>query len=206
MALTSILLDHRQRLYVCRLLSLPDQHPTKEILPVSLRVRDASFQPGEISNDTLRWTENTRHTLYGQWLVWQLTTEHSIDPATGVEPVPVIGPDLHLRTKVIIGHKEQAIKEAKKYRSGLILWTDGSKLDKGCAGAAVCSKDKRLDRWKAKSIFLGKNKETLDAELWAISEALVVATKEMQNSKGALMIFSDSQKALTAIQHLLSQR
>ena len=33
----SILLDYRQRLYTHRLLSLPDSHPTKEILPISLR-------------------------------------------------------------------------------------------------------------------------------------------------------------------------
>lgn len=144
---------------------------------------DTSFQPEKISDDTLMWTENTRPTLHGQWLAWQLTTEHPIDPATGVEPVPVIGPDLHFKNEVIIGHKEQALKEDEKYRTGLTLWTDGSKLDQGCAGAAVSWKDKRLNHWKEKSVFLRKNKEILDAELWAISEALVIATKEMQNSK-----------------------
>lgn len=32
-----ILLDHRQRMYTYRLLSLPEDHPTKNILPVSFR-------------------------------------------------------------------------------------------------------------------------------------------------------------------------
>lgn len=39
----STLLNHRQRSYAYRLLSLPGQHPAKEILPVSLRVGDESF-------------------------------------------------------------------------------------------------------------------------------------------------------------------
>ena len=67
LAPASTLLDHRQRLYAYRLLSLPDQHPAKEILSVSLRVGDTSFQPGELPDDTLMWTENTKPTLYGQW-------------------------------------------------------------------------------------------------------------------------------------------
>ena len=140
----STLLDYRQRSYAYRLLSLPDQHPAKEILPASLRVGDASSQPGELPDDTLMWTENTRPTLYGQWLAWQLTTDHSIDPAHGVEPVPFISCDDLIN--VIIRNKEQALKEARKYRAGLIFWIDGSKLDQGNTGAAVCWKDKALDR------------------------------------------------------------
>lgn len=41
----STVLDYRQKLYAYRLLSLPDQHPTKEILPISLREGDGAFQP-----------------------------------------------------------------------------------------------------------------------------------------------------------------
>ncbi len=36
-------LDYRQKLYAHRLLSLPDQHPAKDILPVSLREGDGGF-------------------------------------------------------------------------------------------------------------------------------------------------------------------
>ena len=117
----STLLDYRQRSYAYRLLYLPDQHPAKEILPASLRVGDISFQPGELPDNTLTWIENIRPILYGQWLAWQLTVEHSIDPANGVEPVPVISSVSHFKNKVIIANKEQALKEARKYRTGLVL-------------------------------------------------------------------------------------
>ena len=97
--------------------------------------------------------------------------------------------------------KKQALQEATKYRAGLVLWTDGSKLDNGNTGAAVCWKDKRSDRWRQKSVFLGRNKEVLDAELWAISNALEIATKETLNTGNTpITIFCDSQKALQAIQ------
>ncbi len=62
----SILLDYRQRRYTHRLLSLPDSHPTKKILLISLRERDGGFQPGDVPENTLLWTENARPTLYGQ--------------------------------------------------------------------------------------------------------------------------------------------
>ena len=40
-----IMLDFRQRMYAYRLLSLPDSMPTKDILPVTLRVGDGNAQP-----------------------------------------------------------------------------------------------------------------------------------------------------------------
>ena len=39
------LLDTRQKRYCSRLLSLPDGHPTKEILPVTMRKGDRDTQP-----------------------------------------------------------------------------------------------------------------------------------------------------------------
>ena len=59
------------------------------------------------------WRENTRPTLYGQRLAWQITTDHYIDPAYGVEPVLFISCDDLIN--VIIRNKEQALKEARKY-------------------------------------------------------------------------------------------
>ena len=103
-----------------------------------MKVGDVNFQPGELPDNTLIWTENTKPTLYGQWLAWQLTVEHSIDPANGVEPVPVISSVSHFKNKVIIANKEQALKEARKYCTGLVLWTDGSKLDQESAEVAIC--------------------------------------------------------------------
>ena len=87
------LLNYSQRQYAFRLLSLSDQHPIKEILPISLRKGDAGSQPGELPENTLMWTENARPTLYGHWLAWQISFEHSIDPADGVEPVEIMEVD-----------------------------------------------------------------------------------------------------------------
>ena len=146
------------------------------------------------------WSQNARPTLYGQWLAWQITIEHSIDPADGVEPVEVIKSGTCFEGKVIVEGKKQALHEATKYRASLVMWTDGSKLDNGNSGAAVCWRDKRLARWKQKSVFLGKNKEILDAEPWEISDGLDIAIQETSNANNTITIFCDSQKALQAIQ------
>ena len=56
-------------------------------------------------------------------------------------------------------------------------------------------------------MFLGKNKESLDAELWAILEALDTAMRETSTANNSLItIFCDSQKALTAIRQPPSQK
>ena len=90
----------------------------------------------------------------------------------------MMDPNIRFKGVVVIEGKKQALEEAKKDRTGLVLWTDGSKLDKGKIGAAVCWKDNRLSQWKDKSVFLGEKKEILDEELWAILEALDVARKK----------------------------
>ena len=203
LVLASTLLNYRQRQYALRLLSLPDQHPTKEILPISLRKGDAGSQPGQLPENTFMWTENARPTLYEHWLAWPISYEHSIDPADGVEPVEIMEVD-RFSGKIVIQPKKNALEEARKYRAGLVMWTDGSKLDHGTGrvGAAVCWKEKTLDSWKEKSVFLGRNKEILDAELWAILEALDIAAKETRNMANApVTIFCDSQEALRAIEH-----
>lgn len=52
-----------------------------------------------------------------------------------------------------------------------------------------------------------QNKEILDAELWAILNALEIAIKEMANTKSIpISIFCDSQEALEAIQHPCSRK
>ena len=91
------LIDHRQRTYAYRLLTLPDEHPTKLILPISLRNGDRNSQPGEQPANTLLWTENTRPTLYGQRLAWQVAIDHAIDPAEGLEPLELANSFVELK-------------------------------------------------------------------------------------------------------------
>ena len=80
------------------------------------------------------------------------------------------------------------------------MWTDGSRLDGGKVGAAVVEFDRRLDKWQEKRRFLGKNKDTFDAELWAISDALVLGIKRTRNvGPTTVTVFTDSQAAITKI-------
>ena len=93
-----------------------------------------------------------------------------------------------------------AVQETRRYRTGAVMWIDGSKSDQGNVGSAVSWKDKVSNSWKSTAVFLGKNKEILDAELWAIADGLDIARKmtcETENTP--ITIFSDSQKALTEI-------
>lgn len=81
------------------------------------------------------------------------------------------------------------------------MWVDGSKIDGGNVGATVCWKDRDLNSWK-KIVFLGKIKEILDAELWAIGNGLKNARKITLNTQNTpLTIFSDSREAFTEIRH-----
>ena len=50
-----ILLDSCQKKYAYRLLTLPDYHPAKNTLPVSMREGDGNSQPGEQPENTLMW-------------------------------------------------------------------------------------------------------------------------------------------------------
>lgn len=94
----------------------------------------------------------------------------------------------------------------KKQRNTVL----GSKLSQGNVGAAVCWKDKDCNSWKSISAFLGKNKvgknkETVDGELWAIANGLEVARKTTLNSHNTpITIFSDSQEALAKLRQLSS--
>ena len=143
-----------------------------------MRERDGNSQPGEQPENTLMWVETARPALLGHLLARQLALDNSIDPADGIEPVENLGPAAPFPGEIVIEKKEKAIKQAKKYQVGTVVWTDGSKLDTGNVGAAVTWRDKNLDKRKERGVFLGKNKEIIDAELWAIVMALEAAKRE----------------------------
>ena len=82
-----ILLDFRQRRYAYRILSLPDNVPTKSILSHTLRIEDGNDPPGEQPEDDLYWITGRRIRTYGQYLARQVLVNFSIDPAEGVEPI-----------------------------------------------------------------------------------------------------------------------
>jgi len=58
-----------------------------------------------------------------------------------------------LKGKVIIQDEEQALKEAKLEREGLVLWTDGSRKEDERVGCAVVWKEGGF--WKKRGVHLG---------------------------------------------------
>ena len=73
-------------------------------------------------------------------------------------------------------------------------------MSNGRCGAVVCWEDIKTKEWREKSIFLGKNKEILDIELWAIAESLDITLRETLTVPNTLLtIFCDPQKALMII-------
>ena len=126
--------------------------------------------------------------------------DFSIDLAEGVEPVIQFKP-VEFSGRIIIQEPKLALKEAKTDLSDLILWSDGSKLQSGGAGAAVIWRNCLPHGWNTCKISLRKNKEILDAELWGISEALKIALKDGTLRKARkITIYSDSQMALKQLQ------
>lgn len=59
-----------------------------------------------------------------------------------------------------------------------------------------------MNSWKSTAVFLGKNKEILDAELWAIANGLEAARKMKQETNTPIIIFSYSREALAEIQKM----
>lgn len=83
---TQILLDHRQRMYTYRLLTPPDEHLVKNILPISFRKGDASTTSADDQpEDTLIWAGNEKPTSLSQWLARQLSITQAVDSVYGVE-------------------------------------------------------------------------------------------------------------------------
>ena len=99
------------------------------------------FLPKELLENNLAWTLNTQPTQYGQWLAWQITVDHAINPADRVEPVKIVQSDTNFPGKVFINNKSQALKKARKDHAGQGIWAKRSKLGDDRCGAAICQKN-----------------------------------------------------------------
>lgn len=106
-------------MYAYRLFTLLDQHFAKKIPPNSLRNGDRDAQPGEQPTNTLLWTKNTQPALYGQWLAWQITLDHAIDPVEGVEPVELVEYVAKFERQVVVEASKDALEKAKRDCKGL---------------------------------------------------------------------------------------
>ena len=194
------LLDHRQRKYALRALKLPSNNPANSILPPTLRYGDGNAQPDQYSENDLNWSFNRLKPLnLAQRLARKLTEKLFLDSSEGFEEAFSVK-KLVFPGKIIISSKEIAEFEAEMPYNGLVLWTDGSKIDSGTSGAGIVWKSSQ--KWLKKSIALGHLKETFDAELFGILEALKIAVKEKKReSFTTLTIFSDSETAIKRIQN-----
>jgi hypothetical protein len=108
-----------------------------ELLPPTLRYGDGDAQPGQYSNNNLEWAEPDANPKgLGQRLARKLTLGPAIDPAEGCE-IARLPKDQKFPGNIVIKPKEVAETEARNaYHTdnaalGLVIWSDGSKLDTG---------------------------------------------------------------------------
>lgn len=125
----SIFLVYCKRLYIYQLLSLLDKHLAKQVLLISPKIKDGSFYPKKLSDNTVMWTQTSRQTLYGQWVTRQIIVEYSINSTYRVEPVEKINPKHQYKREVLVKLKKQMLKKATKNMVKLVFGTNKPKVD-----------------------------------------------------------------------------
>ena len=89
--------------------------------------------------------------------------------------------------------REEAKREAEKERPGLVMFTDGSRLENEAAGYAVAWRSGRA--WEGIKAHMGYNQEAYDAECAAIARALETAAKRVP-APTHVALFTDAQAAI----------
>jgi len=95
--------------------------------------------------------------------------------------------------ELIQEEQEEAKKEAEKERPGLVMFTDGSRLESEAAGYAVAWKNGQT--WEGIKTHMGYNQEAYDAECVALARALETVTKRVL-TPNHVTIFTDAQVAI----------
>jgi len=98
-----------------------------------------------------------------------------------------------LDATTVVEAEAEAKAEAERPRSSLTMFTDGSRLENGAAGCAVCWQ--RGSRWVGIKSHMGYNQEAYDAECAALARALEVAALHQTPPEG-VAIFTDAQAAI----------
>ena len=192
-------LESRQHSYAARVLALPQGHPTHKILPISLQEGDRRAQPGEQPLGDREWATMRRQQLPGQHLAQVLAGSLNIDPSGGFEQTVEAHPS-SFPGKVVVLESKDALQQAQKSRPGLVLWSDGSRLENGQVGAGVAWKP-TFSQWETQELPLGKGIEVYDAELHGACAALEIAKSLGNNVR--VTVFLDSQAAIKRLQHTL---
>ena len=212
------LLNNRQRQFAHRILSPPQDNPTRNILPLTFRVGDAHAQPEEIKSEDWDWLEDHKDKTLGQRLANSLADSTVVDTSYGFEFTKRVEPACFLGVVDAPSSREAAEDKARQHydREGeLSFWTDGSKLDSQKTGAGVAWKNAG-GKWEFRKAYLGKNKEVFDAELYAVDQALEIAlqggrnkgrreslvTNKILEELDRVHIWLDSCTAIKRMQHL----
>jgi hypothetical protein len=194
------LLESRQLGYAIRLLSLPGNHPAKEVLPVTFREGDQHAQPGEQPINDRIWAEAPGRR--GPWSLGhparQLAGTLRTDPSGGFEEPVNTFPSAFPR-KIKILTTEDAHQAACTERSGLTLWSDGSRLESGHTGAGIAWRNPQ-GVWQTREIPLGVGKEVFDAEVVGACRALELAQRI--RGRGPVTVLLDSTAAIDRLRHL----
>jgi ribonuclease HI len=111
-----------------------------------------------------------------------------------------------LKGRVIMEDTESAKATAETWTAdrGIAIFTDSSKFEDGYTGCAAVWKSGDASGWQGRKLFMGRNKEVFDAELYAIWVGLASARDHLKdNWTGAklITIFTDAQAALKRIQN-----
>jgi ribonuclease HI len=195
------LLSYRQNLFTLKALQKPASHPSNSLLPPTFQYRELHAQPGQYSESNLDWQKDKVQRGLRKYLAQQLTKVLGVNLEEGLEvtyknTTPFTG-------KVIMREKGLAKEDAlKEYPKDLVLFTDGAK-DKEFAAAGVAWRNQHSLSFKKRRLPLGRGKEALDAELYAIREALLIAeqeTKRPRQQPKLIRIFTDSKRALSILQ------
>ena len=104
-----------------------------------------------------------------------------------------------LRGRVLVESKEGALRMAREWQdlSGTVP-TGGSRLESGRMRAELAFWEN--SRWARRGTYLGTDKEVFDVEVFAILRATQLLN-ERGKSEQSYTVFSDSQAAISRIQH-----
>jgi ribonuclease HI len=124
-----------------------------------------------------------------------------VDPGTGVEETEVCERE-ELRAKITTDAKEVAIETCKNWDDSASwpIYSDGSRNEEGHVGAGVAWKQD--GGWRKRKVYLGRNKEVIDAELYGIAEAVKITRKRsLRQGFRKATVFVDATAALHRIQN-----
>jgi len=113
-----------------------------------------------------------------------------------VEPTVIPAQVEKLRAQVVMEERKEAKEEAEKSRTGLTIFTDGSRVDSGGAGYAVVWQEG--GKWAGVKTHMGFNQEAFDAECAALARALEVTAKRRLVPE-RVTVFTDAQAAIARI-------